>query len=350
MIINPTKKALPIFNQLVKVTDPTITKNFAQANPFFSWHANYYTLQRKKVVILVNDLTYATIVLYDINAKSKKQLAQYIVAGVRAAFTLVGISDTAIDKYLEMAGKVELNAGFDRHVTGAMSNLILIAELHGLHEPQQVIQTKLMAYLMQIPFQHKKYAFVKDAAVAAFATNLTIVDSTNFAAENSYQLHKTWTNYHRWDKYENDQALLTGNGDRYEKIMAAVQSNNHLLLTEFKNYLANDKGFSRKVINKHAANSDLFINNFLLYYTIKTPLKAGEEVAEYLGEWFPRKIAYSTSDIQTNATSLRKFFDFLVLSGELTQAAGAAAKAAIKIGVNTGFEHIRLIENLGDFY
>ncbi|MFL2028264.1 DUF6933 domain-containing protein [Loigolactobacillus zhaoyuanensis] len=349
MIINPTKKALPIFNRLTKVTDPAAAKNFAQANPFFSWHANYYTVQRKKVVVLANDLTYATVVLYDINAKNKKQLDQYIVAGIRAAFTLVGIADKQIDAYLDMAGKVELNAGFDRRVTGVITKLISMAELYGLTDPQQVIQTELMADLMQIPFLHTKYNFTEPAVTAAFKDNLVIVDSAKFAITNAYQVKKTWSSYHYWDKYENDQVLLA-DGDRYEKVMAAVQANNQLLLTEFKNYLSNAKGLSRKVVNKHAANSEIFINEFMLYYTIKTPLKAGDEVAEYLAEWFPRKIAYSPSDIQTNATSLRKFFDFLVISGEINQATGIAAKTAIKNGVNAGIEHMRLIDNLSDFF
>lgn len=35
MIINPTKKALPIFNKLVKTKDANAAKRFAIANPFF---------------------------------------------------------------------------------------------------------------------------------------------------------------------------------------------------------------------------------------------------------------------------------------------------------------------------
>lgn len=38
MIINPTKKALPLFNHLPKVSDEKGGKSFSDSNPLFSWH------------------------------------------------------------------------------------------------------------------------------------------------------------------------------------------------------------------------------------------------------------------------------------------------------------------------
>lgn len=351
MIINPTKKSLPIFNKLIKTADVTKAKQFSIANPLFSWHANYFLVNRKKVVLLVNDLTYAAVVLYDISAKNKSNLDQYIVAGMREAFLSVGVKNERIDAYLELAGTIEIGAGFDRHVTGAVTNMITLSSGGRLIDPRKMIQSDLMKYLMRIPFRQKEYTFATKAVLKAFASGLSIVESHVAETQTPvYHVNKTWTDYHQWDKYEGDRSLFADDGQRYERIMKEVQANNAQILTEFKNYLANSAGLSKKVVNKHANNVDLFINQFMLYYTIKTPLKMADDVADYLSDWFPRKVAYSPNEIKSNATSIKKFAKFMEVAGELSQSDGKRAKAAIKMGTELGVEQMLIIDNMSDIW
>lgn len=63
MIIGATKKAQPLFSAFITVKDKEYGKQFAQANPLFSWHANYLNVNRKKILILLNDQTYTPIIL-----------------------------------------------------------------------------------------------------------------------------------------------------------------------------------------------------------------------------------------------------------------------------------------------
>ncbi len=53
MIINPIKKTQVLFNKLKQTEDKEIVKRYSDANQFFSWHANYITVDRKKVIILM---------------------------------------------------------------------------------------------------------------------------------------------------------------------------------------------------------------------------------------------------------------------------------------------------------
>ncbi|ANK61860.1 DUF6933 domain-containing protein [Loigolactobacillus backii] len=351
MIINPTKKALPIFNKLVKVEDAAMAKCFATVNPLFSWHANYYLVNRKKVVLLVNDLTYAAVALYDINAKNKVNLEQYINDGIREAFLLVGVAPEDIAAYFELAGAVRLNAGFNRQVTGAMTNMILMVKEGRLIDRTKLIQTKLMDYLMQIPFSQKDYAFAKDSVANAFANGLSITKVN--AAEmqvSEYHVNRTWLDYHQWDKYQDSEALFAGDGHLYEQIGAKVLANNALLLAEFKNYLINSTGLTEKTAKKHVKNIELFINEFMLFDTIKTPLTTVEAVQPYLADWFPRKIAYSASEIKANATSIKKFIKFMEVAGEISQVDAEQARAEIKDDIEFGIEYLQLMDSMTDFW
>lgn len=362
MIINPTKKALPIFNKLTKSADNASAKAFAMANPFFSWHTNYYSVDRKKIVVLVNDLTYATVVLYDINAKNKVHLEQYLKEGMRTAFLIAGISEQAIDAYFEIAGALEINAGFNRQVTGVVTNMIMMVEDGMYLNPRVLVQTDLMGRLMQTPYNRtvagiKGYIYVIDDIQKAFENNLAIVASDAVAVANTmYKLKKTWREYQQWEKYEDDQALIkdgTLNADhltRYEQVMNEVQANNQLLLAEFQNYLINSEGLSTKVVKKHVDNMALFVDEFLLYYTIKTPLKIADEVFDYLADWFPRKVAYGPSEVKAAGTSLKKFIKFMVVAGEFDQEAVAIAKESISNGIEMGVEHLRVVESMVDFW
>ncbi|QBO36235.1 hypothetical protein EQG49_07065 [Periweissella cryptocerci] len=351
MIINPTKKALPIFNKLVKVEDGNEAKVVATANPFFSWHANYYNVNRKKVLILVNDATYATVVLYDINANNKGNLVTYIEEGIKRAFKIAGISDTDIKKYFAVAGGLEVNAGFNRQVTGIITNMILISEEGWLINPQELLQVNLMDRLMQIPYKQKNYIYAKEAVKEAFKAELKIVvPDTTELEKNAYKLNKTWRDYHQWDKYEDDQSLLEDYEMRYEKVADEVKANNKILLAEFKRYLTESEGLSKKVVNKHADNVLLYVDEFSLYYTIKTPLKVADDVMEFLMDWYPRKIAYGPAEVKSAGTSMKKFLKFMEMAGEISKSDVEDGKEMISNGVELGVEHMQVIDNMTDFW
>lgn len=204
MIINATKKALPIFNKLVTVDSTADATNFATANPLFSWHANYYSSDHKKIVVLINDLTFATVILYDVNSRNKGHLEHYITDGVRKAFQLADIPESKIEAYVKMAGKIKINTGFNRQVTSVMTNAISILDNRTFLDTKVMIQSKLMNLLMGIPHKQKNYNNAKQLLTAAFQNDLAIVAPTNI----EYQITKSWADFSQWNKYYTDQSLI----------------------------------------------------------------------------------------------------------------------------------------------
>lgn len=72
MIIHATKKALPLFSYLEQSEDINEAKLRSNQNPLDSWHANYFNVNRKKMLLLMNDASLYTILIPDVNATRKK--------------------------------------------------------------------------------------------------------------------------------------------------------------------------------------------------------------------------------------------------------------------------------------
>ncbi len=98
MLIQCTKKLL---NEL-GIKDETA----AEDNPLFSWHAHLITLNRRKTVVLVNDLNRYVIVLYGLKAKNFDQFNEYILQGIRETLREEGVKEEIIERFLSDSGKI----------------------------------------------------------------------------------------------------------------------------------------------------------------------------------------------------------------------------------------------------
>ncbi|MFD1472097.1 DUF6933 domain-containing protein [Companilactobacillus mishanensis] len=152
MFIKPTKKAKPIFNHLPEVS---INSN-EEINPLFTWHASYATMDRKKIVFIVNASTYAPIVLYDINAQKKKNIQQEIYDGMFRLFDDLFLPKETFDNYMKAAGEIVLleNGPYNRRVSGATVNMISMgSNFSNLINPSFTYQAVFSQKVGDIPFQ-----------------------------------------------------------------------------------------------------------------------------------------------------------------------------------------------------
>ena len=158
MFINVTKKAMPVFSALPTVADQAKAHEEAAAAPLWSWHANLLIHQRKKILVLVQDATGMTVVLVDVNAQRKKQLATLITDGIAQTFAAVGVD---AGPYLAQAGKLEVNSTYSRAISAVVTNRILLLA-HGLnYEPMdwtQPINVGLGVRGSQTPYISRKKA------------------------------------------------------------------------------------------------------------------------------------------------------------------------------------------------
>ncbi|MHC5250061.1 DUF6933 domain-containing protein [Enterococcus sp. LJL90] len=162
MKIIPTKKAIPLFSYIrdsqKKIND--------DERSFYSWHANYFTVNRKKILVLDNDLTLSPVVLADINAKNKKNLEEHIKLGIEEIFSYSDVSSSQISCYLLKAGQIELACNYNRSMIGVVNNMIQLIKLNPEDiDFNSIIQPKIMQWLSEIPFksQTPEYIVSQDA-------------------------------------------------------------------------------------------------------------------------------------------------------------------------------------------
>jgi len=116
----------------------------------------------------------------------------------------------------------------------------------------------------------------------------------------------------------------------YEDENDTIKSYNKNLLAEFKEYLTKKK-LTPRTIEKHLQNVEFYINVFLLYYEEQDARDGVSEISMYLGFWFIKKGPWSgISAINENASSLKKFYQFMLEKGEITKEEFTELKETIK--------------------
>ncbi len=95
------------------------------ANGFYSWHAHFITISRRKAIVCMNNLTRYTIVLYRPKAKDITNFENRIKEGIRVAFQQQGIREEIINSYLEKCGSAKYSKTAGR---------ILVANLNKICE------------------------------------------------------------------------------------------------------------------------------------------------------------------------------------------------------------------------
>ncbi|MFC4710322.1 DUF6933 domain-containing protein [Enterococcus eurekensis] len=345
MIINPTKKTLPLFSSLPKIKDSNWGKAYSTVNPLFSWHANYYNVNRKKILLLVNDLTMISIVISDVNAQRKKELDSLIREGIQTVLKDAGASKQEIQRYFDLAGEIEINAGFNRQVTGVTTRLIEVLSYDAPIDFSNPLQYHLMTYLSHYGISKLPHFHPQDELKAVLKEGfevLTVKESDLPVAKKKENpvIDVTWKDFKTWDTGKKLNPWNPG----YEKRMEELIENNQLVLTAFEKYLSEDLGLSKKVVNRHVENTLFYINEFLVYRFLRTPTSDFSDTIDYLSDFVPRKMWIdSPAGIQRVGASLKKFFDFLHVANVIDQKQLKDAKEEIVVGVELGSNQLEMM-------
>jgi intergrase/recombinase len=135
--------------------------------------------------------------------------------------------------------------------------------------------------------------------------------------------------------------------DEYEIDCERIRKANQELLTEFENWLKSS-ALSPKTIRNHINNIDLYINQYLLYDDVLEAREgvSGGEVNMFLGYWFIKKAMWaSESSIKSNATSLKKFYTFLLEKGLIDKEDLQQLKETIKEEMDDWLETLKRYDN-----
>ena len=118
--------------------------------------------------------------------------------------------------------------------------------------------------------------------------------------------------------------------EEYEKACEKIRKSNEKLLARFENWLVK-KNLRQKSIDKHIENIEFYINDYLLYEDVYEPEEGVSSVNMFLGYWFIRKAMWaSETSIKSNASSLKKFYSFMVEIGRVDKEELDEMKLTIK--------------------
>lgn len=333
MIINPSKKALPLFNQLPQAADKKWARSFSDKNPLFSWHANYFNVKRKKVLLLVNDLTYFPIVLIGIDAKTKKQLKEIIPNAITEVFQAAGIPQKKISDYLDLAGEIEIGAGYNRVITGIINNMIASMEYHERFDLDTLIDVKLSLDMADYFFKEERPS---DKLQAVFKEPLLLHAVSQEDAEENDVVEKNWKSLINYKT-----------GDFSEEEFDAALANNRLILTAFQQYLEQYEKQTKKTVNKHLANMEDYLSGYLIFYGFDIAVSSFEVISDFFS-WGARKNVWiSESAVKKAGSSMKKFYQFLIAAGEVKAADMPEIREQIEMGVDDG---IMTLEMMDDWY
>jgi len=98
--------------------------------PLFSWHANLLRINRRKTVVLVNDVCAYTVVLYGLKKGQFTNFTELVKIGIKTAFEREGIKKSLINKYLSEFENFTFQKTKDKKYVARMNFASKEAEFH----------------------------------------------------------------------------------------------------------------------------------------------------------------------------------------------------------------------------
>lgn len=97
--------------------------NTKTENPMFCWHCNVIKVNRRKIVVVVNDLMRCCVVLYGLKAKDFKQFGELVKQGIKEVLKSEHIDENIIKKYLQESGEIIYTKTQGRSIVGKMNGI-----------------------------------------------------------------------------------------------------------------------------------------------------------------------------------------------------------------------------------
>lgn len=92
-----------------------------------------------------------------------------------------------------------------------------------------------------------------------------------------------------------------------EKRLEIILKENEKHLEEFEKWLINQK-LANKTIERHIANIDNYINEFLCYTCVYDIVEGMDRVSTFLDDWYPRRAYIRKDGVNSYCTSIKKFY------------------------------------------
>ena len=143
----------------------------------YSWHANFITINRRKAIVFMNNLTRYSVVLYRPKAKDLKRLDSLFKEGIRTAFRNEGFSEDIIEVYLNNCKDIQYTKTASRQMTTYLNKACEAVNCYSEHLLEDsVIQNKISLftgkYLMN--YGNEKYEHPVEMMARALCTMMNL--------------------------------------------------------------------------------------------------------------------------------------------------------------------------------
>ncbi|HLS67146.1 MAG TPA: plasmid pRiA4b ORF-3 family protein [Pseudogracilibacillus sp.] len=208
MIIQCTQallKELGIRQKDVQTLDETET--FSES--FIRWHANIVHINRKKAIVLMNDITRYPILLYGMKKKDFKKFDVLVLQAIEEALALEGVRQELVKLYLDQGREFVFAKTANRKMTAWLNNTVSEAQFMGEHiDESSIIQpyhSFFTSKLLQNFFEKDERDYPNERIAEALRSWYEAVrgnkvdsplDVENYVLKVELQLH----GYHIWRK------------------------------------------------------------------------------------------------------------------------------------------------------
>ncbi|OUQ86308.1 hypothetical protein B5G50_22305 [Brevibacillus brevis] len=98
------------------------------AEPLYRWHAHLFFYQRRKCVLVMNNVTRYNFVMYGLKKGDFNRFDQLVKEKIAENLLADGIAQTRIEKYLQNIGEATYTETSDRSILSLLNDMIWIAQ------------------------------------------------------------------------------------------------------------------------------------------------------------------------------------------------------------------------------
>ena len=158
---------------------------------FFSWHAHVYVHQRRKILLLINDLTGFPVVFYRPKVAQLKNFESLALEAIREAFLDYGVKPEHIERYFEMAGGIQHTSKTSRSTLSRLTewkNIATFALARRILTPLNEDRLTQPAFSRKVfPWSWTDYEPTTDLLTKAFESYLNVKPEDLYEVE-SFEL------------------------------------------------------------------------------------------------------------------------------------------------------------------
>ncbi|MFC2684648.1 MAG: DUF6933 domain-containing protein [Limosilactobacillus oris] len=302
MYINVTAKAQSVFRFYPQVADPEAAKAQALANPLYSWHATYFSVQHHRQVAFINDAADLLVILPNVYSHDYRRLQKLFEDQLSDQLHRLGLTSRQIHQYLKQAGPWQINRTINRQIVGNLTQAI--------RDNKPLIGGQGRETLAGLAQQIRQAVKADNSLVeTVIFSDLPAWQKGTAKGQQAAGGNRRLQNVANQLRYLEDHRSKIKEED-YDKTVARISELNQVLIKAF--VAANPAELSAKTLHRHQSRLEFFLNSVVAYQlgTIYGPLVTDLEE--------PLAHGATINEMRQVRTALKKFFQYLNEQGVLS--------------------------------